>query len=148
MTTVFYARLYCRFIEMQSNPRGKKFHRTNQGSNFLGGSFSSGDNVSIPIQFRRESQLQHLKRFWLNFDVEPRVQVRQQRKDQQSNIFVFVAYLTIPSSDQQHHPRHDSSIPCKAILQIYRDTEETQRKETSQNESRLQFTWRHFQQQR
>ena len=84
---------------MQSNPRGKKFHRTNQGSNFLGGSFSSGDNVSIPIQFRRESQLQHLKRFWLNFDVEPRVQVRQQRKDQQSNIFVFVAYLTIPSSD-------------------------------------------------
>ena len=36
----------------------------NQGSNFLVGSFSNKDNVRAPIQFRRESQPQHLKR-WL-----------------------------------------------------------------------------------
>ena len=40
----------------------KKLHRTNQGSNFLGGSFSNRDNVRAPIQFRRESQPQHAKR--------------------------------------------------------------------------------------
>ena len=32
---------YCRFIEVQNNLAGKKFHRTNQESNFLGGSFSN-----------------------------------------------------------------------------------------------------------
>ena len=47
---------------MQSNLRRKKFHRTNHGSNFLGGSFSNRENVRIPIQFRRESQPQYLKR--------------------------------------------------------------------------------------
>ena len=34
---------------------------------------------------------------WLHFDDEPRVQEKQQVKDQQSCIFVFVACLTIPS---------------------------------------------------
>ena len=46
---------------MQSNLRRKKLHRTNQDSNFLGGSFSNRDNVRVPIQFIRESQPQHLK---------------------------------------------------------------------------------------
>ena len=32
-----------------------------------------------------------------DFDDEPRIQEKQQVKDQQSCIFVFVAYLTIPS---------------------------------------------------
>ena len=41
---------------MQSNLRRKKLHRANQGSNFLGGSFSNRDNVRAPIQCRRESQ--------------------------------------------------------------------------------------------
>ena len=34
MTTVFHARPYGRFIELQSNLRRKKIHRTNQGANF------------------------------------------------------------------------------------------------------------------
>ena len=36
---------------------------------------------------------------WLHFDDEPRVQEKQQVKDQQSCIFVFVAYLTVPTSN-------------------------------------------------
>ena len=52
------------FIEIQSNLRRKKLHRTNQGSNFLGGSFNNRDNVRAPVQFRRESQPQHLKRWF------------------------------------------------------------------------------------
>ena len=58
MKTVFHAWVYGRFIEIQSNLRRKKLHRTNQGSNFLGSSFSNRDHVRTPIQFRRESQLQ------------------------------------------------------------------------------------------
>ena len=34
----------------------------NQGSNFIGGSFSSRDNVRAPIQIRRASSPQHFKR--------------------------------------------------------------------------------------
>ena len=33
-------------------PQGKKLHRTNEGSNFLGNSFSNRGNVRAPIQFR------------------------------------------------------------------------------------------------
>ena len=62
MTAVFHTWLYGRFIEIQSNLRRKKLHRTNQDSNFLGGSFSNRDNVRAPIQLRREIQPQHLKR--------------------------------------------------------------------------------------
>ena len=40
MATVFHSRLHGRFIEIQNNLRRKKAHRTNQGSNFLEGSFS------------------------------------------------------------------------------------------------------------
>ena len=39
----------------------KKIHRTNQGSNFLGGSFSNRDNAGVPIQLRREIQHKSLK---------------------------------------------------------------------------------------
>ena len=49
MTTVFRTWSYGRFIEIQSNLRRKKLHRKNQGSNFLGGSFSNRDNVRAPI---------------------------------------------------------------------------------------------------
>ena len=38
MTTVFHAWPYGRFIEIQSSLKRKKLRRTNQGSNFLGGS--------------------------------------------------------------------------------------------------------------
>ena len=61
MTTEFHEWLCDRFIEIQKNLWGKKLHRTNQGSNFLGGSFSNRDNARAQIQFRRESQPQHLK---------------------------------------------------------------------------------------
>ena len=63
MTTVFHASLYDRFIEVQKNLRRKKLHGTNQGSNFLRGSFSSRGNVRAPMQFRREyPPPQHLER--------------------------------------------------------------------------------------
>ena len=39
---------------------GKGNLEKNQGSIFLGGSFSYRDNARAPIQFRRESQHQHL----------------------------------------------------------------------------------------
>ena len=42
---------------------------------------------------------------WLHFDDEPRIQ-RQQVKDQQSCISVFVAFPTIPSSNLEHQPRN------------------------------------------
>ena len=58
MTTVFHTWLYGKFMEIENNLRRKKLHRTNQGSNFLGGSFSNRDNVRALIQFRRESQPQ------------------------------------------------------------------------------------------
>ena len=61
MTAVFHTWSYGRFIKIQSNLRRKKLHRTNQGSNFLGGNFSNIDNLRAPIQFRRESQPSILK---------------------------------------------------------------------------------------
>ena len=68
---------------------------------------------------------------WLHFKDEPRVQERQQVKDQKSKISVFPSYLTFSSSGYEHQPRHDNSIQCKAVWYIYRDTEQPQEKETS-----------------
>ena len=64
MTKVFHAWLYGIFIKIQSNLRIKELHRKNPGSNFLGGTFSNSDNVRAPIKFRRESQSEHLKRWF------------------------------------------------------------------------------------
>ena len=47
---------YDRFIEIQSNLRRRKLHRTNEDSNFIGDSFSNIDNVRASIQFSRERQ--------------------------------------------------------------------------------------------
>ena len=55
MRTVFHAWPYGGFIEIQSNLRRKKLHRTNQGSNFLGSSFNNRDNVRAPIHFHINS---------------------------------------------------------------------------------------------
>ena len=56
---------YGTFIEMLSNFRRKKL-KNDQSSKILGGSFSNKDNMKSAIQFRRESQPQHLKkRFFL-----------------------------------------------------------------------------------
>ena len=43
-------------------------------------------------------------------------------------IFVFVACLTVPSSNQ---PRPDNSIPYMDVWWSYRDPEKPQEKETS-----------------
>ena len=51
-----------RFIKIKSKLRRKKLHRTNHGPNFLGGTFSNRDNVRALVQFRRETQPQHVKR--------------------------------------------------------------------------------------
>ena len=40
---------------------GERNYRTNQGPNFLGGNFSNRYHVRAPIQFRTESQPEHLK---------------------------------------------------------------------------------------
>ena len=48
---------------------------------------------------------------WPHFDDEPRVQEKQQVKDQQPSIFSFIACLTLPSSNWGHQPRRDNSTP-------------------------------------
>ena len=62
MTTVFHPWPHGRFIEIKSNLKRNKLHRTNQSFSFLGRSFSNRENVRAPIQFGRESQPQHIKR--------------------------------------------------------------------------------------
>ena len=52
---------------------------------------------------------------WLYFDDEPRVQERQQVKDQQSYISVSLAYPAIPSSNKEHQPRDDNTIQYMAV---------------------------------
>ena len=47
---------------------------------------------------------------WLHFNNETRVQERQQVRDQQSCISIFVVYPTILSSNKEHQSRHDNSI--------------------------------------
>ena len=43
MTIVFHLRQYGRFIEIKTNLKRKKFHRTNQDSNFIGDNFNNID---------------------------------------------------------------------------------------------------------
>ena len=64
--TIFHARPYIRFTETRSNHRRKRLHRTNQGSNFPGGSFSNRGNVRTPIQIRRERESQQTHPFHIN----------------------------------------------------------------------------------
>ena len=102
MKAVFHKWPYGRFIEIQSNLRRKKLHRTNQGSNFLGGSFRNRDNVRAPIQFRRESQPQHLKRLFffenrpVHFHVNSTSVIRPVKRNQLSfsSIEVNKPFLT------------------------------------------------------
>ena len=56
MITVLHARLYGRFIEIQSNISRNKFPRKNQASHFVEGTLSDIDSERAPIQLRRESQ--------------------------------------------------------------------------------------------
>ena len=52
---------------------------------------------------------------WPHFDDEPRVQEKQQVKDRQYCISIFVACLTIPTSNWGHQPRRDNSIPYMGL---------------------------------
>ena len=61
MKSVFSARTV-RFTDVKSNLRKKKVHRTNQGFNFLRGSFSNRDSVRALIQFSKERPFNHLKK--------------------------------------------------------------------------------------
>ena len=54
MTKVLHAGPYGRFVEIKSNFGRKRLQKTNKGSNFLGRSFSNGDDVRAAIQFRKE----------------------------------------------------------------------------------------------
>ena len=81
---------------------------------------------------------------WPHFVNKPRVQKKQQVKDQQSCRFVFIVCLTIPSSNQGHQPRCDNSIPYIGVWQIYKDTWQPQEKETSQNKLKLQQRFSSF----
>ena len=73
-----------------------------------------------PVQMNIHQSDTHRKGLtWLYFDNKPRVQERRQLKGQQPCISVFVAYPTIPSSNQEHQPRHDNNVPCMSTWQIY-----------------------------
>ena len=61
MTIVFHARVYGRFIEIQSNLRRKKLHRMNQGSNFLGGTFSKVRYLKPLGGFKVEATLPYFR---------------------------------------------------------------------------------------
>ena len=63
MVTIFLAWLYGKLIEIQSNLRKKKLHRTNQSSNFLGGSLSNRDNVRPQSNLEEKVNLSILNDF-------------------------------------------------------------------------------------
>ena len=60
ITTGFHARMYGRFIEIRGNLRGKKLHRANQDSNFLGSRFGDEAKIRAPTKFRTGGQNEHL----------------------------------------------------------------------------------------
>ena len=78
---------------------------------------------------------------------DPRVKEKQQVFDKQfyKRVFVSVTQLAYPASSQEHQPTHDSIVSSNVVWQIHRDKERLPEKETSQNESRLEFSWRQFQ---
>ena len=63
-TTVFHASLDSRFIEINFNLKRKKLYRVKKTSNFLSDRFSSRDNTSAPIQFRKERQCHYLQNWF------------------------------------------------------------------------------------
>ena len=70
--------------------------------------------VQMNIQ-RRNTYRKDLS--WLILKDEPRVQERQQAKDQKCCISAFVAYLTIPSGNQKH--KHSMTTVFYADAQSY-----------------------------
>ena len=96
---------------------------------------------SQPVQFNIDQKNTYRKCLdWLHFNKESRVQEKKQVKDQQSYIFFSVAYLTYATYNWKLQSRHDDSIQCRALSQIYRNKTQPQKKETTLNESMLQFS--------
>ena len=54
MTTVFHAKPYDKYTEINSNRRRKKLYITNQDFNFLRGSFNKRDIKGATTKFKRE----------------------------------------------------------------------------------------------
>lgn len=52
MITVLHLRLVDRILK--HDLRNAKLHKTNQGSNFLRGTFSNTDNAGISVQYRQD----------------------------------------------------------------------------------------------
>ena len=89
--------------------------------NLLKGPESSNKNKEVdplePLQMNIYQSNTYIKDLsWLHLNDEPRVQEKQQVKGQQSYISVFVVFLTIPSNNYEHQPRHDNSILYKAAV--------------------------------
>ena len=89
-----------------------------------------------PSRLRKWNQL---SQFWRTYtkvtpieDISwPHFDDRRHKQATFSCIFVFVACLTISSSSKGHQPRRENSIPYMRALEIYRDREQPQEKETS-----------------
>ena len=121
MTTGFHTWPYGRFIETQSNLRRNKLHRTNQGSNFLGGSFSNRDNVRTPIQFRRESQSHHPKRLFflknrpIRFNINSTSVIKHVKRKQLS---FFIIEITQPLPGPVHSVSRSNSSQFQQLPQV------------------------------
>ena len=63
MATVFDPKLYGRFTELQNYLRRKNL-LAQQGSNFVGGSFSNRGNVRALFQFRKEKDYHSILKFF------------------------------------------------------------------------------------
>ena len=67
---------------------------------------------------------------WLHFDAEPRFQERQQKRDQQTCISVFVAYLKIPSSNYRSNSPDMKTVFNAWLYGRFIDTEQPRETET------------------
>ena len=105
------------------------------------------ENMEVePVQMKIQQSNTYRKDLtWLYYDDEPWI---KQSYIQQWYVSIPVAYSTYPRSNWEFRPRdgpRDNIL--YATWYIYRYKQQPLKKETSQNESRLQFSWRQFQEQ-
>ena len=103
-------------MEIKSNLRRKKIHRTNHGPNFNRGSFSNRDNKRTPILFRGEGQSQHFKRlFFLKRQTHPSRHQCHRKGQLKEADFSYQDFL--------HHSslscRSDSSLGAKSRCYLH-----------------------------
>ena len=91
----------------------KRSMKRSQGSNFLGGSFSNGDNVIARIEFRKECQPQLLKRWFflknrsIHFHINNTSVIRPVKQNQLHFASIEINNHFLPQSTVPH--RSDSS---------------------------------------